>query len=562
MKHSWSPSGPWLIGLLSPMVGLSCGGGGSGGDEGPGPIELPAVAQGPNLGRSELFQDVAGRVGLILDHDLGRSACPIDFGSGAGWGDYDGDGDLDLMVTNLGGANRLYRNEGDLDGDGLPDFSEVAGSLGIAEAAKRSYSAVFIDYDNDGDQDLFVTHNGSNTFWQNRLVPDGAVAFVDVTTASGLQQVSLGITTAWADFDGDGFLDVYMAHYPRCLTDMTSFPSDSLFHSRGDGTFEDWTGYLCNGLPPEACDPINGKGVTAGWFDLDNDGDLDLYVVNDLTFGPGGNFHFRNDGPDGAGGWLFTEISRSVGTFSRVNGMGLAVGDLDNDGWMDLSFTNIEDSVLLRNRGDGTFEDLTVFSGVYDASVDVVGWGTCFFDADHDGWVDLFTANGPIYGPAPQANTFLRNRGNMRFENLSEESGLANPQKGRNATLVDFDDDGYVDLFVGNLGQAPNLYHNRIRALSGRGLFQAPAWLKVTVEGTDSNRDGIGTRLTLRTAAGLLVRDISSGPTHGGGDERAAFFGLGRNGGGRLGVRWPNGIEQDLGFVAANQRLHLVEPRR
>ncbi|MSR60861.1 MAG: CRTAC1 family protein [Planctomycetes bacterium] len=553
----------WLL-AASCVLGCDSGGKGSAGTPLP---PLPPLVGGEDTASSAsvgvperrvlAFEEVAERVGLVGEQHKGEENCPTFLGSGSAWGDVDLDGDCDLFATNHGGPNFLYENRGDQDGDRLPDFVDIAGTLGIQQADKFSHAAVFVDYDNDGDQDLYVTNlRVGNTLWKSRRMEDGALSFVDATSFAGVADDGRAVTSAWGDIDRDGFLDFYLAKHAKCLTDPAPRPGQRLFHARGDGSFEDWTRLLCSD-GTRTCDNVNGLGFAAAFLDHDNDGDADLYLVNDATHGGGPNRHWRNDGPDGLGGWLLPEVSAALGTNTRLNGMGLGVGDLDNDGWLDLAFSNIEESHVLRNREDGSYEDITYTCGIFDATRLSTGWGTVFLDADSDGWLDLFFANGSIWGGLPEPDTLLRNNGDLTFQDVSLECGLAGERKGRNTSLCDLDRDGYVDLFVGNLGQQPYLYHN----LSG-ARHSTQHWLVVTVEGTLSNRDGIGTRITLRTLHSTQIREITSGPSHGGGDERAAFFGLGDETFAQLSLRWPSGIGQDLGLVNANQRLHVLEPTR
>ena len=352
-------------------------------------------------------------------------------------------------------------------------------------------------------------------------------------------------------------MDVYLAKHAYCGgSDPRNF--DKLYHSNGDGTFTDVTASaMCS-----SCDPINHSlGFSAGWFDYDNDGDLDLYVVNDILQGDGSggtqNFHnalWRNDGSDGSGGWTFTEVSVAANADTAVNGMGLAVGDYDNDGDFDVAFSDVGFSHLLSNDGDSTFTDVSFASGAGTGSLT---WGTAFFDHDNDGWLDLFFASGLIGAGGVTPDIFLHNNQNGTFTDISVSSGLNNSNRGRHAAMVDFDQDGLVDLFVGNYGTPAALYQNRADVQGNTNN-----WLYVTVEGTDSNRDGIGTRLTFTSGGVTQIREINSGPTHGGGDYRAAYFGLGTATSGTLTIEWPNGESETIviGSGDINQYHHQVEP--
>ncbi len=336
-----------------------------------------------------------------------------------------------------------------------------------------------------------------------------------------------------------------------CVGDST----DRLFHNNGDGTFSDWTTYLCAGGDPATCDDVNGLGFAAGMVDYDNDGDTDIYLVNDNI---AGNFQpnkmFRNDGSDGSGGWLFTEVGAASETDLSVNGMGLGVGDYNNDGFFDLAFSDAGPGHLLLNDGDGTFTDVSDSSGVTAATTGDVSWGTAFLDYDNDGWQDLLYINGSIANDTPIANALLRNQGDGTFLNVTDDTGMGDTQRGRNVSTADFDGDGWVDAFIANYSGTPLLMHNT----SGSG--SSNEYLTLTVEGTDSNRDGIGTVISVTTAAGTQTQMISSGGNHGGGSQKAAFFGLAGATSATVTVTWPNGVVEDLGSISSGQALHLVEP--
>ncbi|MDH4071283.1 MAG: VCBS repeat-containing protein, partial [Ignavibacteria bacterium] len=275
---------------------------------------------------AQVFTDVAGEVGLVLDH-LDSGICNVPVASGSAWADFDNDDDVDLYVTNHGGPNYLYRNEGDDDGDGLPSFIEVASASGVDLPDESSHAAVFVDIDNDGDQDLYVTNWGGNILYLNLLIETGVPLFEDVTLTAGVGDAGRAVTATWADYNQDSYLDLYLAKHRNCPGDPQS--QDHLYRNNGDGTFADVSGSLCpGGVAP--CSQLTGLGFTGGWFDFDNDGDQDLYLVNDYPTGSYVNVLWRNDGPDGLGGWIFTDISVQSGTDIGANGMGLGVADYDN----------------------------------------------------------------------------------------------------------------------------------------------------------------------------------------------------------------------------------------
>jgi hypothetical protein len=518
-------------------------------------------------GSSALFQDITAQVGIAPNHDVDTTLCGPPLGAGSAWADYDNDGDPDLFVTNSAlGPHFLYRNDGDTNSDGLPDFTDVAVALGVDDPAAIGHSAVFIDYDNDGDQDLYVTAVGGNTLWENQLVESGnlAVSFIDVTIGAGLVDFGRGLTTAWGDFNGDSFLDMYVTKHFDCIGVFPSLSDDHLYMNNGDGTFSDVTDYLC-GAGASPCTQTLGYGFAPGWVDYDGDDDLDLYLANDFLPQPANypNVLWRNDGTDGSGGWLFSDVSAAAGADIAVNSMGLGIGDYDNDGFFDFAFSNIGNNTLLHNEGDGTFTDVSVGAGVQRGTTPLgdtaITWGTVFFDYNNDTDLDLYIAAGEIAWASliQQPNALFHNNGNGTFTDIAAGNGLEDPTgHGRNASIVDVDGDGYVDLMTCDFLDDRNFYHNR-----GAQLGNTNHWLTITVEGTTSNRDGIGTVITVDTPDGTSqMRLISSGPTHGGGDYRAGYFGLGTNATADVTIKWPTGVVQVIGAVAIDQALHFVEP--
>jgi hypothetical protein len=514
-----------------------------------------------------LFSNVIEESGINFVHQLDGTCPGPPVNSGSAWADYDLDGDMDIFIANHGGPSGLYRNDGDTNGDGMTDFTDVAPTLGVDEVGQVTIAACFADYDNDGDHDLYVMHWGENTLYKNRLMETGSVEFEDVTAFAGVGDRDRPLTSAWADYDQDGWLDLYVAKHFDCIPN-TRESRDALFHNNGDGTFTNVSQYLCADRSLTCVQLNNSHGFTAGWFDMDNDNDLDLYLVSDVFLTGYSSVLWRNDGPDGSGGWIFTDISAESYTDYSINGMGLGIGDYDNDGFLDMAFSHSEGGYLLRNLGDGTFEDVSNPAGVRGLTTPLgdqaVTWATVFFDYDNDQWKDLFFVRGMISPvPTPQPDVLYRNNHDGTFEDVSAPAGVDDDRRGRSASICDFDDDGFVDLFVGNYGWPCDLYHNDCGVLGN-----ANHWLKVTAQGSadpilypgGTNRDGIGARFYLATPDGITqMWEITSGPTVGGGDDKAAYFGLGANTSGTLSVRWPTGVVEDLGTVAADQHIHVVE---
>jgi len=520
-------------------------------------VVLSFVAASTTAPGQTTFIDVQEAVGINFTHEA-DGVCPNPpIGSGSAWADYDNDGDIDLYVTSMGGESRLYQNQGDTNGDGLPDFIDVASSLGVV-LENWTAGVVFVDYDNDGDQDLYVTRWGGNYLFQNQLTETGSATFEDVTAFAGVGDSDRANTAAWADYNQDGWLDLYLAKHFDCLPNNRE-SRDILFKNNGDGTFTNVSYFLCAD-GSLTCDQLNlGHAITAAWFDYDNDGDPDLYVANDVVAAGYPNILWRNDGSDGTGGWLFTDVSEESGTDYSINCLGLGIGDYDNDGWLDIATGSSEEGYLLRNLGDGTFEDVSVASGIrreWVPGISAITWATPFIDYDNDQYLDLCHVRGMIGStPINQPDVLFHNNRDGTFTDVSDEGGVDDPRRGRSASMCDFDQDGFVDLFVGNYATEVDLYYNQ-----SSDLGNTNHWIAVTAEGIGSvNRDAIGARFSLTTPDGITqIREITSGPTYGGGDYKAAYFGMGENLAGTLTVRWPDGETHNLGAVSADQHLHIA----
>ena len=306
--------------------------------------------------------------------------------SGQAWGDYDNDGWQDLYVTGNLAPNTLYRN----NGDGTFSVSPLSKSVSLPRTT--SGGAIWADYDNDGWQDLYVLAMGANVLFHN----EGGEGFAEVSATAGVNDAGKGTSATWGDYDNDGYLDLYVSNwscYPQCDPVDHARARDRLYHNNGDGLFDDVTDLLDvnrdnTGQKPDP-DKTTGASFAAAFVDYDGDGDADLYIINDKLQNPIGNVLWRNDGP-GCDGWCWTDASAEAGADSVVHGMGLAVGDFDNDLNVDFYFTNMVDpDVLLTSQGDGTFADDGADRGLRSIATNTVGWAPAFLDYDNDGWLDL-----------------------------------------------------------------------------------------------------------------------------------------------------------------------------
>ena len=520
------------------------------------------------------FVDITTESGLdFLHHEDLTQMQPV--GAGIIVLYYNGDGQHDAYLTDSLGANKLFQNNGD------GTFQEVAERAKIDDTGAHSNGGCSADYDNDGDQDIYLTNQGTSKLFRN----EGNGQFEDVTSMSGVGDPDPSFNStgcAWGDYDRDGFLDLVISRHFRNLTTKTLVDGEFhlevrnlvLYHNEGDGSFSDESDLLGHTRPPEKTskygEPFGnlwGAGFQPAWVDFDNDGDPDLYVSNDWGTFTNPNVLWRNDGSDDGDGWKFVDISKESGTGVAIEAMSIAVGDYNLDGNLDLFITNVGASILLTNLGDGkTFVDRAPVAGTEVAMIGVekrVTWGSAFLDYDNDGLEDLYIVSGflkPTINPekAPdymrwQHNKLLRNNGDGTFQDLSLRSGADDPGVGRGFGFLDIDNDGCLDLLVGNLGGKAKLFRNTCQ--SGN------SWIITELVGTSSNRDGIGARITLEAGGKTQIREVSGGRSFMGQNMRPSHFGLGTSTkADRLTIKWPSGIIQTLTDIPAGRKITITEP--
>jgi len=547
-----------------------------------GPAECPPADAGT------LFVDCTIERGVLFDAAL---YSPNLVAGGVVLFDADEDGDLDIFFPGEAFESVLYIN----DGTGRFSDGTLAAGLGGVLLARGAGAA---DYDNDGDQDLYVGRGGAANLLFKNL---GGGVFTEVGAPAGVDENSMTLGAVFGDYDQDGWLDIYTANY---LTDKSTRggvnfegPPNNLFHNLGDGTFAD--------VAPDV--GVDSIGATLGvaFVDYDNDGDPDLVEVNDYGMGPGAehNTIYRNDGPDGAGGWLFTDVGVSIGFDAGIFGMSACPGDYDNDGWMDIYESNICRNVLHHNLG-GTFEEVSTAAGIEGYGFDdftqlFTGWpmpmadasrsifeqgmvdfladythpastqlcatsfGGGFQDFDNDGWLDFHLVNGYVrvlpYLPEGRREpdfTYLNN-GDGTFTDVTAISGADDKGDGRGAAFGDLDLDGDVDIVVANTALEPPPLQ-KMSVLFNE--WADGAWLQVKLEGVVSNRDGIGARVEIWTGTDYQMRVVSGGDGSFSRSDLAVHFGLGAASVVDLvWVTWPSGIIDAYTGVAADQRILLIE---
>lgn len=521
--------------------------------------------------RIELSPDQATRVGPPLKFTVGRSPIAVprfdditqesgltttvgtftcgDWSAGAAWADIDRDGDLDLFLPRREEPAKLWINSNG-------SFTDEAAPRGVAVLAGQGLGAVFADYDNDGDSDLYVNSHGADQLFRN----DGRGFFEDVTVAAGLGDEGPSQSASWGDYDADGFVDLYVANHATCEPSGAGSSSyvnepDHLYHNEGDGTFTDQTALL------HIEGSTRGAGFQAVWFDYDQDGDQDLYLANDFVGPrPEPNFLWRNDG-QGPSGWRFTNVSVNSGTGVSANSMGIGVGDYNRDLDLDISLSNIRAALLLRNEGEGTFTEQAEHAGVartyQDAQREAITWGTFFADLNNDGWEDLFFAAGRLgrFALENQPDALFTNARNGTFLDHSAPAGTDDPAAGRGIAVADLDRDGFLDLYVVNQGGEPKLFRN----VGRRGVH----WLEIDTIGTTSNRDGCGARLVLKLnpKTSLLRQVFCGGTSLGSGSDSTVHFGLGRvDEPLKLVIEWPSGMRQVIRNPKVDRLIKVMEP--
>jgi len=515
------------------------------------------------------FEDVTRKSGINFQHSFGEKALSSiqeGTGSGCAWIDYNNDGFMDLYVVNgrhvdgltdhstpdgIDATNHLYRNNGD------GTFTDVTTQAGVPGNG-FGVGITAGDFDNDGNEDLYVTNYDSAILYHN----NGNGTFTDITAKAGVTNPTFGTGAAFLDYDHDGRLDLFVGNYlkydpaSRQFYSAQQYPgpleyapeTNRLFHNNGDGTFSDVS--AASGISAQ---PGRAMGVTVG--DYDGDGWPDIYVANDTM----ASFLYHNN-RDGT----FTDVAAEMGAAYGQNGeastaMGPVFGDYENKGHQDLFVSDAHFHRLLRNNGKSSdpFEDVTNESGVGSVSAQFVGWGAGLFDFDNDGWKDLFIVNGGLAWLIPQQSSLLRNNGNGTFTDVSMQAGsfFQSPIVSRGACFADYDNDGYVDAFVVALGGKGILLHNTPPA------GKRNHWLTIKLVGTRSNRDGFGA--SLEATAGDLHQWVQSTSASGylSQNDPRPHFGLGQHAlVDTLTIHWSSGTVQILHDIKADQVLKITEP--
>jgi hypothetical protein len=530
-----------------------------------------------------LLKDVTKETGIPFVHTDGSSGqyyIVETVASGLALFDYNKDGKIDIYFLSGGALKgthyktpprcRLYRN------DGYWTFTDVTEQSGLSNTGCHALAVAVGDYDNDGCQDVYVTNFGPNVMYHNK----GDGTFTDVTKKTGVAgHGGVGAGANFLDADNDGDLDLFVSSYvdftyenhvsrtvkgyPVYVGPRAYQPTPNiLYRNNGDGTYTDVS--EASGIGAS-----KGTGMGTVCVDYDNDGDTDIFVANDQM----PNFLFQNDGKG-----RFKEIAEPSGFAYNMNGetmgsMGVGCGDYNGDGLLDLYVTAYQQQFpsLYRNLGDGLFEDVGFSSGAAAGMGHTVQWGNDFVDFDNDGHRDLYVALGHLEdnielwdkrASYEAANVLMKNLGNGRFVDVSGSSGDGMKVKlsSRGAAFDDLDNDGDVDVVVLN---------SRREATILRNDSPNPGhWLQVQLQGTKTNRDGIGARVKLFAGEGssgvgkalVLIDEVHSGRGYQSHYGTRLHFGLGNHSKiDRIEVSWIGGGTDVFKDIAAEQLMTLME---
>jgi len=487
-------------------------------------ISIPFITYG------QTFTDITTSAGINYKHAtngfpyLGGIACA----------DFNGDGFTDIYLVNAAGSpNQLYINNRDLT------FTEKGKTAGVDDN-NNSWGTVAGDIDNDGDIDIFVSnYNAPNRLYIN----DGNGKFIDRAFLAGVTKSSNPLDSGYsssatmADFDNDGYLDIYVMN--RNIDSKNTSVSDSsfannLFHNNGDGTFTDMTSYINHSELQTA--------LAVGSCDYDNDGFMDIYVANE--FGLDG--FLKNNGNN-----TFTDLADSL-KIPGTAGMGVDYTDFDHDGDFDIYITNLGTDVFLVNNGDGTVTNKDTLIGINN---NTMSWGVTIADYDNDGYEDIYVVNGAMFWDSTiysEHNVYYKNLGNGTFAETTNLVGLNTAGDSRASAFLDIDNDGYQDIIFLNI--------NRGTARLYKNTTTGNNWITLQLEGVQSNHSAIGARVKVEAGNLIQYKEVRSGSSFASMNCMDLGFGLkDKTIIDKITITWPSGNIQELKNVNINQILKIKE---
>ena len=475
--------------------------------------------------------------------------------------DYNGDGWLDIYVVNGCWLKDVNDNRGrklrgkltnrlyrnNRDGS----FIDVTKKAGVGDQGYGAGCSA-VDFDADGDLDIYILNYGTNVLYRN----NGDGTFTDISKASGLDDSHWSLSAPWFDYDGDGDLDVFVTNYLeydkgkfRSFYPAAGYPGPLSYKGQPDAMYRNnGDGTFTNVTKAAGMHNPGGRGMSATIADLDNDGLLDVFVANDAME----NYCYRNLGKG-----VFKNEALVWGLAfgdggQGVSSMGPTIGDIDRDGRLDIYVPDMGYGCLQMNRGK-YFEDRTAQSKLAVVCGQYTGWGGLLLDYDNDGYLDVFIANGNAHHEYTEEDVLMRNNGKGGFTDVAAKSGDYFRQKyvGRGAARGDFDNDGDLDLLVVNLNSSPKLLRNDNKTQN--------RWLTVACKLAGGKSDAIGARVTVKTGGLVQIQDIIPVTGYLSQSDPRAHFGLGKSQkADSVEVRWPDGQKTKLENVSSNQMLKVV----
>ncbi len=529
-----------------------------------------------------LFKDVAAGVGITFKHNLGDGGHFYfdEFTApGCAFFDFDNDGYLDIFLIQSGSSAppttvrgrpfcALYHNNRN------GTFTDVTAGSGMDKDLGYGQGVAVGDYDNDGFDDLFITAYNDNHLFHNK---HGSGQFEDVTSPVGLAKrhgEGYATSASWGDYDGDGWLDLYVCYYARwdhalnksCRdrSGQLDYCQPQLYDPVTHRLFHNMKSRFVDVSDKSGISTAKGRGLAVAWTDFNADGKMDIIVANDVNTP---NMLWRNNG-DGT----FTNVAAQAGCAydgqgRAMAGMGIALTDYDHSGRQSLYVSNFASlpNILFKNVGGGIFEDATDTANLGSSHLKLLSFGCEFLDYDADGWPDLITNNGHVQTrqdkrepgvPQAQRKQLLHNEGRGRFKEITESAQLGDlntPVVGRGLATGDFDDDGRVDVLAMSQNGPVQLFHNQTKSNGNH-------FVSLLLRGTKSNRDAIGAKVELEVGGVKQTQWVRGGSSYLSSSDRRLFFGLGKTDEiTRVSIIWPSGQRENIAHVNPDTFVTIIE---
>ena len=500
----------------------------------------------PLISVSLVFSTTEAQTFAEISSQLGIDAYCVDrhiMGGGVAFFDYNQDYYPDIFIAGGESNNALYRNNWD------GTFSNVSKLAGVELPGRNTYGIAVGDIDNDGDEDLFLTTgpNESNILLENQ----GDGTFQDISSEAGITEISWSTSATLGDVNLDGWVDIYVSNYAEFAnypfaTNIDRCSPNFLYQNMGNNQFVNVASTI--GVADIGC------GLAVAFTDCDNDHDIDLHIANDF----GGSFEPNELYLNAFPLQEFQQAPPSANVQVGINGMGIAIGDYDEDGDLDYYITNMGDNPFFENLDNGYFEDVAHQTGV--PNPDGTSWGAAFLDFDQDTYLDLVVANGQVVASTLQnnENRLFQGSSSHVFQDVSQETGLAHSGACRGVSMADFDHDGDLDLMFGVVAPEANSESNTL--LYRNDQSGEHNWLKLKLQGTSSHKNAYGSRIQVVSGSRSLIREADGGSSYLSHSNNEIHFGLGTAQSiDSLLITWPGGHQDVYLDIASNQQILVFE---